>query len=58
MSPTLFDLYIEKLEELLNLQDGEGALLGKFVIRIFLYGDDLILISKSTYFLLSTFVEM
>ena len=49
MSPTLFGLYIDKLEEWLNLQDGEGALLGKFVIRLLLYANDLILIAKSTF---------
>ena len=64
LSPTLFGLYIDKLEEWLNLQDGEGALLGEFMIRLLLYADDLILrllnlllACTSTYFLLSTFVE-
>ena len=47
LSPTLFGLYIDKLEEWLNLQDGEGALMGEFVIRLLLYADDLILIAKS-----------
>jgi hypothetical protein len=44
LSPTLFGLYIDKLEEWLNLQEGDGALLGEFVIRLLLYVDDLILI--------------
>jgi hypothetical protein len=47
LSPTLFGLYIDKLEEWLNLQDNDGALLGEFVIRLLLYADDLILIAKS-----------
>jgi hypothetical protein len=47
LSPTLFDLYIDKLEEWLNSQEGDGALLGDFVIRLLLYADDLILIAKS-----------
>jgi hypothetical protein len=47
LSPTLFCLYIDKLEELLNLQEGDGALFGGFVIRLLLYVDDLILIAKS-----------
>jgi hypothetical protein len=47
LSPTLFGLYIDKLEEWLNLQEGDGALLGDFVIRLLLYADDLILIAKS-----------
>jgi hypothetical protein len=49
LSPTLFGLYIEKLEEWLNLQEGDGALLGEFVIRLLLYADDLILIAKSAH---------
>jgi hypothetical protein len=47
LSSTLFGLYIHKLEEWLNLQDGDGALLGELVIRLLLYADDLILIVKS-----------
>jgi hypothetical protein len=47
LSPTLFGLYIDKLEEWLNLQEGDGALLGDFVIRLLLYADNLILIAKS-----------
>ena len=48
LSPTLFGLYIDKLEEWLNLQEDDGALLGEFVIRLLLYEDDLILIAKSS----------
>jgi hypothetical protein len=48
LSPTLFGLYIDKLEEWLNLQEGDGALLGDFLIRLLLYENDLILISKSS----------
>jgi hypothetical protein len=51
LSPTLFVLYIDKLEEWLNSQEGDGALLGEFVIRLLLYADDLILIAKSTLWL-------
>jgi hypothetical protein len=36
LSPTLFGLYIDKLEEWLNSQEGDGALLGDFVIRLLL----------------------
>jgi hypothetical protein len=48
LSPTLFGLYIDKLEEWLNLQEDDGVLLGEFVIRLLLYADDVILIVKST----------
>jgi hypothetical protein len=48
LSPTLFGIYIDKLEEWLNSQGGDGIHLGKFVIRLLLYADDLILIAKST----------
>jgi len=47
LSPTLFGLYIDKLEEWLNSQGGDGTYLGKFVIRLLLYADDLIMIAKS-----------
>jgi hypothetical protein len=47
LSPTLFGLYIDKLEEWLNSQEGDGALLGDFVIRLLLYADGLISITKS-----------
>ena len=48
LSPTLFGLYIDKLEEWLNSQGGNNIHLGKFVIRLILYAYDLILIAKST----------
>jgi hypothetical protein len=46
LSPTLFGLYIDKLEEWLNLEEGDGAHLGEFVISLLFYADDLILIAK------------
>jgi hypothetical protein len=46
LSPTLFGLYIDKLEEWLNSQGGDGIHLGKFIIRLLLYTYDLILIAK------------
>ena len=49
LSPTLFGLYIDKLEEWLNLQGGDGVRLGEFVIKLLLYVDDVVLISKSTH---------
>ena len=47
LSATHFGLYIDKLEEWLNLKGGDDIHLGKFVIRLLLYADDLILIAKS-----------
>ena len=47
LSPTLFGLYIDKWEECLDLQGGDGVRLGEFVIKLLLYADDLVLISKS-----------
>ena len=46
LSPTLFGLYIDKLEEWLNKANGEGIQLAEYVIRLLLYIDDLILITK------------
>ena len=46
LSPTLFVLYIDKLEEWLNSQGGDNIHLDKFVIRLRLYANDLILIAK------------
>ena len=46
LSPTLFYLYIDKLEEWLNLEGRDGVLMGEYVIRLLLYLDDLILIAK------------
>ena len=48
LSPTLFGLYIDKLEEWLNKANGEGIQLAEYVIRLLLYADDLILIAKTT----------
>ena len=47
LSPTIFCLYIDKLEEWLNLEGEDGVLMGEYVIRLLLYVDDLILIAKS-----------
>jgi len=49
LSPTLFGLYIDKLEEWLTLQGGDGVWLGEFVIKLLLYADDIALISKSAH---------
>ena len=49
LSPTLFDLYIDKLEECLNLQGGDGVRLGEFVIKLLLYADDIVFIYKSVH---------
>ena len=48
LSPTLFGLYIDKLEEWLNKANGEGIQLAEYVIKLLLYPDDLILIAKTT----------
>ena len=47
--PTLLGLYIDKWEEWLNLQGGDGVRLGEFVIKLLLYVDDIVLICKSTH---------
>ena len=47
LSPTLFGLYIEKLEEWINKAKGEGIQLVGYVVRLLLYADDLILINKT-----------
>jgi len=41
LSPTLFGLYIDKLEEWLNMQGGDRVRLGEFVIKLILYADDI-----------------
>lgn len=46
LSPTHFGLYIDKLEEWLNLQGSDGVHLSDFVIRLLLYAHDLLLIAK------------
>ena len=48
LSPTLFGLYIDKLEEWLNKANGDGIRLVEHVIRLLLYADDFILIAKTT----------
>lgn len=45
-SPSLFGLYISKLEEWLKLQGGNGVHLIKFVLRIRLFTDNIIRFSK------------
>ena len=51
LSPNLFGLYIDKLEEWLNLQGGDGVQLEEFVIKLLLYADDLVLVAKSAHVL-------
>ena len=43
------DIGVDKLEEWINLQGGDGVQLGEFVIKLLLYVDGLVLISKSTH---------
>ena len=45
--PTLFGLYIDKLEEWINKTNGEGVQLTHFVIRLLLYADDLIILART-----------
>lgn len=47
LSPTLFGLYIDKLEEWINLQAGDGVRLGEFLIKFLLYSYDIVLIYKA-----------
>ena len=47
LSPTLFGLYIDKLKECLNKNNRDGVQLANYVIKLLLYVDDLILITKS-----------
>lgn len=49
LSPTLFGLYIEKLEAWLGKADGERVHLASYVAKLLLYADDLILISKTMH---------
>lgn len=49
LSPTLFGLYIDKLETWLNMSEGEGVHLADYVVKLLLYVDDLILISKTAH---------
>ena len=48
LSPTLFGFYIDKLEKWLNMASGEGVQLANYVIRLLLYENDLIIITKTT----------
>jgi len=49
LSLTLFGLYIDKLEEWLDLQGGDCVRLGEFVIKLLLYANDIVLICKSAH---------
>ena len=49
LSPTLFGLYIEKLEVWLSRTNGESVHLAGYVVKLLLYVDDIILISKITH---------
>jgi len=49
LSPTLFGLFIDKLEEWLNLQGGDSVRLEEFVIKLLLYANDIVLIFKSAH---------
>jgi hypothetical protein len=49
LSPTLFGLYIDKLKAWLSKMDEEGVHLAGYVVKLLLYADDLILISKTTH---------
>jgi len=46
-SPTLFGLYIDKLEECIRDIRGEGIQLARYLVKLLLYADELILIAKS-----------
>lgn len=46
LSPTLFGLYIDKLEDWINNTKGEGIHLARYVLKLLFYVDDLILIAK------------
>ena len=47
LSPTLFRLYIDKLEEWINKTHGEGVQLAHFVVRLLLYADNLIILART-----------
>lgn len=44
--PSLFGLYINKLEEWLNKNNRDGIQLANTVIKLFMYANDLIFIAK------------
>lgn len=48
LSPTLFRVYIDKLEEWIKKTNGEGVQLAHFVIRLLLYADNLIILARTT----------
>ncbi|KAH9310082.1 hypothetical protein KI387_037993, partial [Taxus chinensis] len=47
LSPTLFGLYIDKLEEWIDRTGGDGTHLASYVVKMLLYVDDLILMAKT-----------
>ena len=49
LSPMMFGLYIDKLEDWLSKTDGEGVHLTGYVVKLLLFVDDLILISQTTH---------
>jgi hypothetical protein len=49
LSPIFLGLYIDKLEAWLRRTDGEGVHLVRYVVKLLLYMDDLILISKTMH---------
>lgn len=48
LSPTLFSIYIEKLEECLEATGCEGPKLVGIVITFLLYANNIVLLSKSS----------
>lgn len=48
LSPTLFGLCIDKLEEWRNEFRGEGMHLAKYVVKLLMYADDVIFVTKAT----------
>ena len=49
LSPTLFGIYIDKLEECLEKASYVGPTLSSIVINILLYVDDIILMARSPH---------
>ena len=49
LSPILFGLYVNKLEAWLSKTNGEDVHLVGYVVKLLLYADNLILISKITH---------
>jgi len=48
LSLTLFGLYIDKLEKWINRFGGEGMHLAKYMVKLLMYADDVILVAKMT----------